>query len=265
MPVLESTDGGTPRSVLRYRMLDDINKQRSVVTTAAHPLVQRASRARPRPADDDLISEWKRGDVEEQEEIEREERITNPPRKTSQPVRHSSDEVAPVVATRASLHTLARPRLHPLLLLGLGMLSIFVLWTLLAAGIGWWNGTMDTLHYGNPRTFQVDEVVGHNDSLSKPSHFIALNLHGHIEIIEFPGGDGAQARVYLGPQLFGTGADKAPVTLKFVDVNGDRRLDMLAFFQSSWIVLINDPRAFRAPTSDEQQGAVRYLAAHPQT
>jgi len=62
MPVLESTDGGAPRSALRYRSLDETNK-RSVITAAAHPVVQRASRARPRPADDDLISEWKRGDV----------------------------------------------------------------------------------------------------------------------------------------------------------------------------------------------------------
>ncbi len=33
-----------------------------------------------------------------------------------------------------------------------------------------------------PRTFQVDAVVGHNDSATNPSHFIAMNLNGRIEM-----------------------------------------------------------------------------------
>jgi hypothetical protein len=145
------------------------------------------------------------------------------------------------------------------------MLGMLVLWTLLTAGLGWWNDTMDYLHYGYPRTFQTDAVVGHNDSASKQSHFIALNFHGRIEIIEFPGGDGSHARIYLGPQLFGPDADKAPVTLQFVDINGDNKADMLVFFQSSWIIFINDQGTFRPPTAEEQQDAARYLAAQKQT
>jgi len=139
---------------------------------------------------------------------------------------------------------------------------MLLLWTLLTAGSGWWNDTLDFIHYGNPRTYQTDEVVGHNDSASHPSHFIALNLHGRIEIIEFPAGDGSHARIYLGPQIFGSGAEKVPVTLKFMDVNGDKKVDMLVFFQSSWIVFINDQNTFRPPTIEEQQDATRYLAAH---
>lgn len=259
MPVLESTDGGAPRSALRYRPLDDVNK-RSVVTTAAHPVVQRASRSRPRPADDDLISEWKRGDSEE------EEPITEPPRRTGQPVRRVSSGVKQPVSVpeAASMPRPAQRGVHPLLLLGLGMLGMLALWVLLTAGSGWWNDTMDFIHYGNPRTYQTDEIVGHNDSASNPSHFIALNLHGRIEIIEFPGGDGSHAHIYLGPQIYGAGADKVPVTLKFADVNGDKKADMLVFFQSSWIVFINDQGTFRAPTVEEQQDATRYLAMHPQ-
>jgi hypothetical protein len=98
--------------------------------------------------------------------------------------------------------------------------------------------------------------------VSHPSHYIALNLHGRIQIIEFPGGDGSHARIYLGPQLYGSDADKAPVTLKFVDINNDGRPDMLAFFQASWIVFINTPQGFRSPNVEEQQDATRYLAAH---
>ena len=261
MPVLESTDNGATRSALRYRSLDEVNK-RSIVTTAAHPVIQRASRARPRPADDDLISEWTRGDVEEEEP----ERITNPQRQISQPARRVSNSVKQPVNTVApvSARRPARASIHPLLFLGLGMLGMFVLWTLLTAGSGWWNDTMNYIHYGDPRTFQVDAVVGHNDSVSNPSHFIALNLHGRIEVIEFPGGDGAHSLIYLGPQLFGSGADKAPATLKFMDVNGDNKVDMLVFFQSSWVVFINDGGKFRPPTVGEQQEAARYLATHKQ-
>jgi hypothetical protein len=243
---------------LRYRSLDDKNK-RSVVTTAAHPVIQRASRARPRPADDDLISEWKRADVEEEPE-----RVTNPPRAASQPMRRGSGNTRPPVNTTEPVYVepRARARIHPLLFLGLGMLGMLVLWTLLTAGLGWWNDTMDYIHYGYPRTTQMDAVVGHSDSTSNPSHFIALNLHGRIEIIEFPGGDGSHARIYLGPQLYGSEADKAPVTLQFSDVNGDKQPDMLVFFQSSWFVFINDQGKFRPPTPVEQQEAASYLATH---
>jgi len=91
MPVLESTDGGAPRSALRYRSLVDETNKRSVVTAAAHPVVQRASRTRPRPADDDLISEWKRGDVEEEEPIPT--RSPNPIQRRGVPTARSNPPV----------------------------------------------------------------------------------------------------------------------------------------------------------------------------
>lgn len=256
MPVLESTDRVAPRSIVRHRPIDEANK-RSIVTTAAHPITQRASRVRPQVADDDLVSEWKRGDTEEPEPV--------PQRKTNPPQRRVAgrQQRQPAASARPAL---PRPRLraHPLLFLGLGMLAMFVLWTLLTAGINWWNDTMDYLHYGYPRTFQIEAVVGHGDSVSNPSHYLAINLHGKIEVIEFPGEDASHARIYLGPQLFGPGADKTPVTLTFADVNGDRRPDMLVFFQSSWIIFINTQDGFRPPTEQEHAEATHYIAAHGQ-
>lgn len=251
MPVLDSTDGGAPRSALRYRSLTDTNK-RSIVTTAAHPVALRASRTRPQPADDDLISEWKRVDSGELD-IERE---TNPP------VRAAVQSAKPQASAAEPVAARPRARFHPLLYLGLGMLGVLIISTVFTAGAGWWENTMNYLHYGNPPTYQLEAVVGHNDSVSHPSHYIALNLHGRIQIIEFPGGDGSHARIYLGPQLYGSDADKAPVTLKFVDINNDGRPDMLAFFQASWIVFINTPQGFRSPNVEEQQDATRYLATH---
>ncbi len=46
-------------------------------------------------------------------------------------------------------------------------------------------------------------------------------------MIEFPGGDAVHARIYLGPQLYGSGSDLVPVTLSFVDVSGHHQPDML--------------------------------------
>jgi hypothetical protein len=264
MPVLESTDNGMPRSALRHRPLDTASG-RTVTTTAAHPIARRASRVRPRPADDDLISEWKRGDLEEIESASDLQRETNPPvrqvRGTGAPSRRTPQK-ATSSQPSASARKRGHLRAHPLLFLGLGMLAMLILWQLLTAGLNWWNNTMDYLHYGYPRTYQTDAIVGHSDSASNPSHFIATNLHGHIEIIEFPGGDGSHARVFLGPQLFGPDADTAPVTLKFIDINGDHRPDMLVFFQSSWILFVNDQGSFRAPTEQEHQDAVQYFASH---
>lgn len=259
MPVLEATDTQFPRSALRHRPLAGAYQQ-SIVTTATHPAIQRASRTRPRSAADELVSEWQIGDS------------IDTPNDSSQPspkavVRHERSHPAP--KARATSRSQARQatglRAHPLLLLALGMIAVLVVWTLLHAGLNWWTNAMDYVHYGYPRTYQVDAVVGHNDSTNNPSHFVATNLHGHIEIIEFPGGDGTHARIYLGPQLFGPDADKTPVTLQFADVNADHKPDMLIFFQSSWFVLINDQDSFRAPTSQEHQEAVSYLKAHGQS
>src|SRR2546427_11775285 len=57
-----------------------------------------------------------------------------------------------------------RRRIHPLLVLGTGMMLMFGLWELGNMVVNWWNVTQDDFHYGRPRTFQIDQRVGHNDS-----------------------------------------------------------------------------------------------------
>ncbi len=148
-----------------------------------------------------------------------------------------------------------RRRVHPLLVLGTGMLLMFLLWTAGNASIYWWNTTMDDLHYGRPRTFQIDAVVGHNDSLLHPSHFVATNINRHIFIFELPGGDASKAKIYLGPSLFGDNSDLDPVTLTFRDVNGDGKLDMIITVANSHIIYINDNGQFRPVKPGEQVAA----------
>ncbi|GCE19543.1 hypothetical protein [Dictyobacter kobayashii] len=102
----------------------------------------------------------------------------------------------------------------------------------------------DDLHYGTPRTYQVDEVVGHHDSSILPSHFIAMNLHSHIRVIELPGQDSSKAKIYDGPTLSGTNTDRIPVTLEFKDINHDGKLDMIVATSTQDFTYLNDGEQF---------------------
>jgi len=81
-----------------------------------------------------------------------------------------------------------------------------------------------------------------------PSHFIALNLGGQIEIIELPAGDASHAKIYLGPHLYGPDADLVAVTLQFVDSRHDHHPDMLVLFQGTQLVFRNTQGTFQPPS-----------------
>lgn len=139
--------------------------------------------------------------------------------------------------------------IHWLTIVGLTMfivLSVVVGLNMLSS---WWNTKQDDLKYGRPRTFQVDQIVGHKDSAQNPSHFIALNLSGKIEVIEIPGGDASHAQIYTGPTLFGTGEDLIPVTLTFADENGDGKIDMIVHVQDQAFIYVNHGTSFVPPKS----------------
>ncbi|HEV2654506.1 MAG TPA: hypothetical protein VGT82_06085 [Ktedonobacteraceae bacterium] len=136
-------------------------------------------------------------------------------------------------------------RLHWTVYVGTAMLIMLVGWLALSSLSSWWQVTSDDWRYGRPRTFQTDAVVGHNDASAIPSHFIALNLQRHVEVIEMPGGDASKAKIYTGPVLIGQGQDLAVVTLSFKDVNGDNKPDMIVNIQDSRFVFINDGGGFR--------------------
>ena len=235
MPVLESTDRAMPRSALRHRPIErDADRGKSSIT----PVAQRASR---------LTSP----------QTEEEEQAT--PGGASTGLRPTTPRLI-----RTGRRHRGMLRAHPLLLLGLGMILMLMLWTLLTVVTNWWNTTWDDIHYGHPRTFQIDAVVGQNDSASNPSHFIALNLNGRIEVIDFPGGDASKSRIYIGPQLYGNGNTLIPVTLSFVDVNGTHHPDMILHFEDTRLVYINENGGFRPATPDELPAIERYIPQHGQ-
>lgn len=133
----------------------------------------------------------------------------------------------------------------PLLAIFSGMAVAAILAVGLSSFGVWWQMHQNDVQYGRPRTFQFDAVVGHGDSSANPTHFIIINLDRHVQIIEFPGGDGTHARMYLGPTLFGDGQDLTPVTAEIRDVNGDGQPDLILHIQDQRIVFINDGTMFR--------------------
>ena len=134
--------------------------------------------------------------------------------------------------------------MHWLVFVGLALFIMLLGWAGFSAFGNWWSKTQDDWHYGLPRTFQIDAVVGHNDATDHPSHFIAINLKRQVMVIEIPGGDTSHAQIYLGPTLLGDGQDLTPITLSFQDINGDSKPDMLVHILDQTIVFLNSGTKF---------------------
>lgn len=137
-----------------------------------------------------------------------------------------------------------RRSVHWMLYVGLGMIAILALWELGATALSWGTNEYNNIMYGYPRTSQIDAVVGHNDSIKTPSHFLAVNLHGQVIIFELPGGDPSKAIDYTGPDLVGPGDDQIPITLSFSDANHDGKLDMIVHIADKEIIFYNNGTKF---------------------
>jgi hypothetical protein len=112
----------------------------------------------------------------------------------------------------------------------------------------WWQHVQDDWMYGMPRMYQTDAVVGHNhDSRAHPSHFLAVNLKGRIEVFELPAGDPTKVRVFFGPTISGNGADQVVVTISFTDSDHDGTPDLILHYGESAEVLYNKGGTFLLP------------------
>ncbi len=144
-------------------------------------------------------------------------------------------------------------RRSPIAIILIGIMAIVVLVTLGRLVGSWWQVHQDDTQYGRPRTFQMDAVVGHGDSQTSQTHFIFLNLHGRIQIIEISAGEASHTHIYTGPVLFGGEQELAPVTADPpVDVNGDGKPDLIVHIQEQRIVYINDGTGFRPLKNGEK-------------
>src|SRR5947209_5569763 len=75
-------------------------------------------------------------------------------------------------------------RFHWMIFMGMVMFVMVLGWLIFTAIGYWWQTKQDDLKYGIPRTFQIDQYVGHGDIPIRPDHFIALNLGGMVQVIE---------------------------------------------------------------------------------
>jgi hypothetical protein len=75
-----------------------------------------------------------------------------------------SNAVAPSLS-----HGWRHSKRFPLIAVIVGMLVMAALVVALSAIGSWWQVHQDDVIYGRPRTFQIEAVVGHNDSPSNPS------------------------------------------------------------------------------------------------
>ena len=181
-----------------------------------------------------------------------------PPRSTQKPIPSQTTSTMPVRPARnvttnydappPSKHE--RRNVHWLLYVGMGMLVALALWVLAGTVLNWGTNEYNNIVYGYPRTFQTDAVVGHNDSTANPSHFVALNLHGQIIVVEFPGGNPSKAIDYAGPDLIGSGEDQLPVTLSFSDLNHDGKIDMVIHVTDRLFVFYNNGTSFTASNTN---------------
>jgi hypothetical protein len=171
-------------------------------------------------------------------------------RSTARPITNSGE--LSHAATPSLKQGWRQDKRFPLIAVIVGMLLMAALFVTLNAFGSWWQVHQDDVTYGRPRTYQVDAVVGHNDSATNPSHFMFINLNRHVVIVELPGGDTTHSRIYNGPTLFGDGQDLTPITAEFKDVNGDGRIDMIVHIQDQRLVFINDGTQF-VPQQPGQQ------------
>jgi len=165
--------------------------------------------------------------------------------RASRSPQRTQEAVPPFICVRKTTLPYKKLRLSNIFVPLVSGMLVALLAVLLGQALLSWSATIwDDLHYGRPRTAQVDAFVGH-EAGHTPSHFIVLNLHGHIEILELLGGDPTHTKLYLGPQIGGTEADLVPVTIQFVPSQRPQHPDMLVLFQGTQLRFHNVDGGFQ--------------------
>ena len=131
-----------------------------------------------------------------------------------------TDEIEQLPQKRSGIY------LHPVAWFGVFCVLLVVGWIGLNVATSWYQGLQNDWTYGKQRHFEIDAVVGHNDSPAHPSHFTAENDNGQIIVIELPGGDVSKAKIYQIETVPGN-VGNPPVKLSFNDMNGDGKVDMI--------------------------------------
>jgi hypothetical protein len=155
-------------------------------------------------------------------------------------------------AQRARAYSPATPRRFHAAAYGVALLlAALAVYALVSLVMGRLHVVVDDVRYGRPRTTQLDGFVGHEETTSRPTHLMAINLNRQIIMVEMPGGDPAKTRSITGPYLFGAEEDLTPVFLSLQDMDGDGAADLLLDVRRERIVYLNKDGTFRLPTVEE--------------
>ena len=119
------------------------------------------------------------------------------------------------------------------------MLAGWLLFSMLGS---WIQSKIDDFTYGYPRTYQVDQDVGH---FGRVSHFLCLNLNGEIEMIETQKGHPEVAKSYIVTALPEDQA-RLPVTLSFQNIKGYGSIDAIVHYGTAEIPLYNNGTTFQS-------------------
>jgi hypothetical protein len=135
--------------------------------------------------------------------------------------------------------------------------AVALIFLAVSAIVNWWTVWQDDMTYGRPRTMQLDAWVGHNEQGGQPSHFIAQNINGEVNIYEIPGGDTSKMTVIKGPRLLQKNAELIPIKIRLEDVNADGHVDLVATVDGRPMVWINEAGKFR-PSTPEEMGKFKF-------
>jgi hypothetical protein len=128
---------------------------------------------------------------------------------------------------------------------GLVFFLMIIGWIALTLLNTWWQAKQLDWKYGTPRTFQVDQFVGHSDSPNHPNHFIAVNIGGSIEVAELNTTNPKNDHIYL---ITTVTDNSTPVTVSFSDLNHDGKIDMLVTIGQSnpyTVIFLNNGSEFQ--------------------
>ena len=136
-------------------------------------------------------------------------------------------------------------RFHWMTFVGLALVTMVIGWIALTLLGNWWNAKQVDWKYGNPRTFQTDQFVGHGDSADHPNHFVAVNIGGSIEVVEMNTTSPKDDHIYV---ITSVPDSTTPVSVSFSDLNHDGKIDMLVTIgvgSSYTVMLLNDGTQFK--------------------
>jgi hypothetical protein len=151
---------------------------------------------------------------------------------------------APIAGVPPSTKLRPRHQKHWMFYVGVGMIAALALWFSFSTILAWGTAKYNDLVYGYPRFYQTDAVVGHGDSPAHPSHFVAMNLHGQVIVIELPASNPSKSYEYIGPDLIANGDDLIPITLSFSDVNHNGKPEMIIHIENREVIFCNDGTKF---------------------